>query len=343
MFRLTFVLVFLLLTLPYSVHASDSSYITSGTIRARALAMGSAYFSVEDDFSSGLYNPGTFRVNATRAERPFRLFFNPVLIGTGLYDLSEYDLDFKKDDELTTEEMLLTAATMLKGAVYSTPFLDMGVALWEEVITTEADGAANRHFFSIENLAKNSFHSAFMNIKIASSVSIGVAGTLYNQRENGKYKFMSGHTFGVMLNPNPKLKVGITYNFFPEDFYGARFGLESLENETVTGGISYYPDKNTVLSIDLRNLNKEDKSTSREIHAGFEKQFAGILALRAGYYRKKTTQNDVLSFGVGLLPKWEKISKFATSSRNDRLSYTVIFEEDGFKRSWHVFSLLLRY
>ena len=67
------------------------------------------------------------------------------------------------------------------------------------------------------------------------------------------------------------------------------------------------------------------------------------FALRAGYYRKKSTENDVLSFGVGMLPKREELSKYSTSSRNDTISYTVIFEEDGFKRHWHMFSLLFRY
>jgi len=305
--------------------------------------MGSAFFSIEDDFSAGLYNPGAFKINATRSERPFRIFFNPTVAGVGLYDLSQYDYDFEKDDKLTAEEALLSAATSIKGAVYTTPVFDMGINLWEEIIESDSTSTGNGRLFSVEQLTKNSFHTAFLNFKIAPSVSLGISGSVYSRRNDGETTYKSGYTFGVMLNPNPKMKVGIAYNNFPNDFSNARFGLESLVNETVTSGISYYPDKKTVLSIDLRNLNKEDKKTAREIHTGIEREFGSIMSLRAGYYRKKSTQNDVISLGIGVLPRWEKLSKFATSSRNDILSYTVILEENGFKKRWHVFSLLLRY
>ena len=174
-------------------------------------------------------------------------------------------------------------------------------------------------------------------------MSIGITGTLYSWRNDKKTNYKGGHTFGVMLNPNPNLKVGIAYNKFPEEMSKAQFRLERIENETVTSGISYYPDKNTILSLDLRNLNKEDSNATREIHAGIERNIGGIFAVRAGYYRKKETKDDVFSVGFGVLPRWDKISKFATSSRNDVISYTFVIEDKEFENSWHVFSLLLRY
>ena len=341
--RIVFVLICFFWAVTCPAKSNKTCFMTSGTSRARALAMGSAYISIEDDFSAGLYNPGAFRINATRSERPFRIFFNPAGAGVGLYEFSKYDYDFEKDDKLTAKETLLSAATAIKGAVYTTPMFDLGINLWEEIIESDSTSTGNGRFFSAEQLTRNSFHTAFLNFKIAPSVSIGISGSVYSGRSDGETTYKSGHTFGVMLNPNPKMKVGIAYNNFPNDFSNARFGLESLENETVTSGISYYPDKKTVLSIDLRNLNKEDKLTAREIHAGIEREFGGMVSMRAGYYRKKSTKNDVISLGIGVLPRWEKLSKFATSSRNDILSYTVILEENGFKKRWHVFSLLLRY
>ncbi|MBN1292291.1 MAG: hypothetical protein JXB48_10670 [Candidatus Latescibacteria bacterium] len=342
MTRLYFVLLFILYSVPCFARSIETSYVTSGTLRARALAMGSAYYSIEDDFSAGLYNPGAFKINATRSERRYRIFFNPLTAGVGLYNLNRYDRDYEVDDKLTFGETLWSIATVFKGAVYTTPVVDIGVNLNEEIIDHESV-IEKKRFFSIEQLSKQSFHSAFVNFKIASTVSFGIAGSLYNTYSNDKNNYKAGHTFGVMLNPNPKMKVGIAYNYFPASSSDARYGLESLENETVTSGVSYYPDNKTVLSLDLRNLNKEDKNTAREIHTGFERKFFDRFALRSGYYRKKSTKDDVISFGIGILPKWEKLSKYATSSRNDILSYTVIFEENGYKNRWHVFSLLLRY
>ncbi|MFC1541341.1 hypothetical protein ACFL50_02690 [Candidatus Latescibacterota bacterium] len=320
----------------------QNSYISVSISRARALAMGSAYHSLVDDFSSGLYNPGAFRLNSTREEKNFRLFFNPVGMSMALYDYSKYNRDYDRDDKLTLSEGLAAASMIIKGAVYTTPLLDFGINLGEEIISDNIIMKQKNRFFSAENFAYCSLNSAYVNFKIASAVSLGLTSTLYNSRTDGKTLKKGGYTFGVLLKPNPKLNVGIVYHEIPEEFSSARFPIESIENETVTSGVSYYPDENTVFSIDLRNLNKEDKFASREIHTGLERCIGKRLALRAGYYRKKQTQNDVYSFGIGILPFWGKISKYVNSSRNDIFSYSLIIEENGYTRRWHVFSLLLR-
>ncbi|MFC1538953.1 hypothetical protein ACFL6H_05975 [Candidatus Latescibacterota bacterium] len=343
----TLLLLFLLCVIPVSaqtdsaVLGDQNSYISASISRARALAMGSAYHSLVDDFSSGLYNPGAFRLNSTREENNFRLFFNPVGMGVAMYDYSKYNRDFERDDKLTLSEGLFAASMILKGAVYTTPLFDFGFNLGEEIISDSTFFKQQNRFFSAEKFVYSSFNSAYVNFKIASAVSLGLSGTLYNSRTDGNTLKKGGYTFGVLLKPNPKLNVGIVYHEIPEEFSSARFPIESIENETVTSGVSYYPDEKTVFSIDLRNLNKEDKFASREIHTGVERCIGKRLAVRAGYYRKKQTQNDVYSFGIGILPFWGKISKYVNSSRNDIFSYSFIIEENGTRR-WHVFSLLLR-
>lgn len=341
--RLPFI-TFLFFICTYSSEANNLRFLTSNISRARSLAMGSAYHSLIDDFSGGLYNPGAFRLNNSRGERKFRFFFNPAGMSVAFYDYSKYDIDFVEDNKLTASEGLLSASMILKGVVFTTQLLDCGINLGEEIIEAgDKPLKFGERFYSIERHTHGSYNSAFVNFKIATTVSLGMTGTLYKSRTEGKTSYKGGYTLGVLLNPNPKLNVGIAYNDIPDEFSMARFVLESIEGETVTGGISYYPDEKTVVSIDLRNLNKEDKHASREIHTGLERLFWRRIALRAGYYRKKLTDNDVYSFGIGILPTWEKISKFANSTRSDILSYTIITEENGFKYRWHVFSLLLRY
>jgi len=342
-YKRTLFLLLLFCFLGRAVNADENRFLSAGISRARALAMGGAYYSVADDFSAGIYNPGAFRLNRTMDERKFRLFFNPVGSVVAFKDYTDYDRDYIRDDKLTAMEGFLAASMILKGAVYEDLFFDIGVNFGEEIIASDSLAVGAERFFSIEGQSRGSFHSAFLNVKIASSVSLGVTGTMYQIREDGETMYRGGYTFGVLMNPKPKLHVGIAYNSIPDEVGDARFQLESLEGETVTGGVSYYPDENSVVSVDLRNLNKEDKKASREIHLGLEHCFFDRVALRGGFFRKKETKHDVYSVGIGILPGWNRISKFVNSSRNDILSYTFIVEENGHRLRWHVFSLVMRY
>jgi len=314
-----------------------------GTARARALSMGGAYFSVEDDFSAGFYNPGAFKMNATKNERRIRLFFNPAASLTAFKDLSDYNYDYARDNKLTVEEALMSLSMAIKGFAVTTPMLDFGIGLGEEIIDTDsADLSDGGRVFSFKNMNAGTFHSAFVNMKIASNISIGLSGTLYNRGFDKSSDIENGYTFGVQIAPNPKLNVGIVYTQIPAMYETARMGLESIENGSAISGLSYHPDDNTILSVDLRTVNKEDRDTSRQIHLGFERKIFDRLALRGGYYRHKASAHDVYSVGFGVLPRWNKIKKFSGSTRNDILSYAFILEENSFSRRWHVLSLLIR-
>ena len=154
-------LTFLMSVIAFSAGADENRFLTASMVRARSLAMGSAYFSLVDDFSSGIYNPGAFKLNSTREERNFRLFFNPVGMGVAFYDYSKYDRDFLKDDKLTAIEGLLSASILLKGAVYTSQLFDIGFNLGEEIITSDSLLKHNDRFFSIEEQALGSFNSVF--------------------------------------------------------------------------------------------------------------------------------------------------------------------------------------
>ena len=339
----TLIMTVLLWSIACSATAGKDQFLTAGVSRTRALAMGSAYHSVVDDLSAGFYNPGAFKLNRTRAEKKYRLFFNPLGGGAAMYDYAKYDRDYIQDDELSLGECIIAASLFVKGGVFSTEIFDIGFGLGEEIITDDTSLTQKGRFLSVEKLNNGSFNSVFLNFKMSPSVSLGISGTLYQSRINGENINRKGYTFGVLLSPNPKLNVGIAYNQIPEKFSQGRMTLESLEGDTVTGGISYYPDDKTILSFDIRNLNKEDKQASREIHAGVERCAMNRIALRSGYFRDRQRQTDVYSFGIGLLPSWDKISKFKNSRRTDILSYTLIIEQQETAYHWHVVSLLLRY
>lgn len=340
--RMAFAAALSLFSLSGSTAADEAAWLVANTVRGRALAMGGACSSLEDDLSAGIYNPGAFRINATRTERRFRLFLNPAGSAAAFNDYSTYDLDYQEDRELTETEQLRAALLLVKGAVFSTPAVDFGVVLNEPASLAAGADTPGERFVTAGRVTAGVFHTAFANVKIASSVSIGVGGMLFRTREDGKEQYRTGHMFGVLLDPTPKMKVGVTYSQLPEEVADTRMELERIGSGTVTGGISYYPDPKTVLSVDIRNMNRDDETASREIHAGFERVLWSRLALRGGYFRRKDTSRDVYSAGISLLPGWERISKYRYSTRNDLLSYSFITEAGDGAGQWHVLSLTLK-
>ena len=95
----TLIMTMLLWSIACSATAGKNQFLTAGVSRTRALAMGSAYHSVVDDLSVGFYNPGAFKLNRTRSERKYRLFFNPLGGGTAMYDYAKYDRDYIQDNK----------------------------------------------------------------------------------------------------------------------------------------------------------------------------------------------------------------------------------------------------
>lgn len=331
------------LSFPGSAAASERMYLTSGISRARAFAMGSAYSSLEDDFSAGLYNPAAFRLNATRSERRFRLILNPIGSAAAFSEYATYDLDYHKDRRLTGVEAALAAVMLLKGATFTTSAFDVGFMFNEPVIRGDSSAVSDGRFFTVEGVTREAFHGAFLNLKIAPTVSLGLTGSLYQRRNGGRNEYSGGYTFGVLLDPTNWMKVGFSYHQIPDNRSDTRTNLESIETGAVSGGVSYYPDSQTTFSMDVRNLNKEAATASLEIHAGAERVIGNRLALRAGYFRKKGTEHDVVSFGAGILPIWVKLQKYRHSTRHDLLSYTFVMEEGDRNRRWHIVSLLFTY
>ena len=323
--------------------ADEERYIGSGSSRARAVAMGGAYAAAQDGFSAGLYNPGAFVAEQAVDGSRLRWMLNPLALPIGLYDYRDRDRYWSCDDELTAAEALESAAMTVKGLTLNTEYVDVGLCLWEEILSYGAGSNRSGRLFTVEGLSRGMFHSAFANFKIAPTVSIGLSGMLYRIREDGKTSSSGGYSFGVLLEPAPRLLVGLSYMVMPDVATDARMVLEDIASETAIAGLSYHPDDRTIFTMDLRAVNKDDLATSRQIHTGLERRLADRFAVRAGYYRKKDTQDDVLSFGVGILPRWSANDGIDTAALSDIVSYTLVLEENGTRRRWHIVSMACRF
>ena len=325
------------------IRADEGRYITSGTSRARAIAMGGAYVAAQDGNGAGLYNPGAFFAEREAGGPRLRWMLNPVPFSVGLYDYRDRDRYWSVDDGLSAAEVLESASMTLKGLTLDTEYFDVGLCLWEEVLSDKTGVNGSGRMFSVEGLSRGTFHTAFANIRVAPTISIGLSGMLYRFRGDGKTTTSGGYSFGVLLAPAPRLHVGLSYMVLPDAATDARMVLEDIENETAIAGLSYHLDDRTVVAIDLRAVNKDDHATSRQIHTGLERRFAGRFAVRAGYYRKKDTQDDVISIGVGILPRWSGSDGSNSAVLSDIVSYTLVLEENGTRRRWHIVSLVCRF
>ena len=171
--------------------------------------------------------------------------------------------------------------------MFTTAIVDFGLALNESVLRSDSALVLGNRFISTERVARESFHTAFVNLKIAPTISLGLSSSLYRLRTGDHDDYKNGFSFGVLLEPSPKMEVGLAYFHAPKEFSDARLNLEQMDGGTVTGGISYYPKPGTVLSVDVRNLNREEQASSLEIHSGAEYTIGSRLALRAGISVKR--------------------------------------------------------
>ena len=329
-----------IVTVPCVAFSSQSRFANFAVGRTRALSMGGAYFSIRDELFSGLYNPAALEATALPMKWSVHFYLNPIAPVISAYDFKVYDRHFIGRNGLTTKEALLSLGVLLKGVTLSTPILDIGLIFMEEDI---GDQVSHRRFFSARNALTRYNNSLIINLKLAPTVSMGIAGNLHFSDEAGKRNFDEGYAFGILLEPTEKLNVGITYNDIPDNKWETRERLNRVGDGTVTSGVSYYPDPSTILTVDLRNLNEEDKLALREIHAGFERTFFGRLALRGGIFRKRPESANVISLGMGLLPSGSERQPNNGTTRNDILSYTVVRERvGGGDVFWHFMSFIIR-
>ena len=97
-----------------SVYAQQDLYLTLNTNKARPVAMGSAYTSIEDNIVSATYNPAS--LNLYQKEKKFRItfFFNPVTPAVLLHDdLKKENFDDVIAISLLTEQDVSPILTMI--------------------------------------------------------------------------------------------------------------------------------------------------------------------------------------------------------------------------------------
>jgi hypothetical protein len=278
----------------------------------------------------------------------FRLYVQPLAPLIAARDLCELDTRWKRDDRLTVQESLLALALLLKGATFSTPTLGIGVLGFEESVNHRP----SRRFFDFRSAVATYWNVLAVNVRLADTVSLGGSAALCHRWDEQANRVLGdAYSFGVLLKPDPRMNVGLTYFDLSRDVADSRSHLERIGDQTVNAGFSYYPDDKTVLCLDLRNLNDEEREAAREIHLGVERIVLNYCALRIGYFRRKLSNpaDHVFTTGIGIARSEHMLARGRPASRLEVLSYAFIREEctaPGGPRqgsqNWHALSVLLR-
>jgi hypothetical protein len=218
----------------------------------------------------------------------------------------------------------------------------MGLLLWEEPFYDPA-AKNNERFFHADHILEHHTYSLGVRIRLAPTVSLGSTGNMYQiQDETGHSTLAGSANYGVLLKPIEKLEIGLAYFDFPSSVAGLRQEMEGIQDESVNGGVSFFPDERTILAIDMRDASGAEKINWHRFRLGFERTFWKGLALRLGYFQTGRSQREVYSLGLGLNGNSGRRRDVCPSGRGKcRASYALLIEEgQKQERYWHLLSVL---
>jgi len=319
--------------------AAQTNYFgTLSHLKTRPLAMGGAFTSVEDDLAAVLFNPGNFRLYNNK-DFGITFFFNPL---AAFMASQHYSDNF--DKKISNENVLNSSALLLKGIVFTLKFVQCGFILNEESFA-HIRTYPNIKFFQFNDVLKHSAHTFFACLQLAERVSLGCSSTYYNEKIDNRMNRGFGFSYGIMLKPATNLNVGLSYIDFPERLTGYRSPLERIEDETMNIGVSYTPFRNTIFSVDVRNLTEDNKENVREVHIGLEQSIDNALAIRLGYFQEKfLPPRRIYSCGIGLFDaNLFRKKQHHFDHHHFIMNYTFLYQETAMKKPnhWHLFSLLI--
>ena len=329
---------------PGDIKTQDSSekseqFITLSTVRARPQAMGGAYTAILDGISSAIYNPAGLRLNKFPKRGRLTFFFNPVGAAVGLRNPQA----LKSDSTWRVSDAIAAAGLFIKSVALSWSAFEAILVLTES-LPNSSHQPANRPFFNSDGILDRYSNTFATRLQLAEQISIGAAVTLYTLDGNQEKRHRYGSCYGILIQPNKSVNVGLAYFDFPETIAPIRTKLDRIVDETINLGISWRPHRSTLLSLDIRNVSEEQKFITREIHIGAELVPFKHIAFRGGYFRKQLDKENVFSVGVGIL----SMNLFTRSGERLKnqdwmLNYTFVYDDiTGNYEFWHYFSFLLR-
>lgn len=319
--------------------AQQDHFVTISTLKCRTLAMGGASVAVRDDLGALAMNPAAVELYAVPESFRVTLFLNPIGPAVGLS--RRQDLDDASGN--TVVAPAVACATLLKGLAVTISALDVLLS-WGE----ETPGFGPRQH-GPEAFQMRDYFEAFNNslaarVRLAPQVALGAGIDLWQLHTGGKRLWRAGFSYGVLVQPDPRVSVGLVYVELPDSFAHARQTLDRIRDESLNLGLCWGPFAGTLLSADLRNIGEEGDPLTRELHIGAEQVVFRHFALRGGMYREKDSKRFAYSAGLGLLDLNALMStgrQFAHATF--AVNYALVYRETATGPDrWHLLSALFR-
>ncbi|MBC7185568.1 MAG: hypothetical protein H5U38_00890 [Calditrichaeota bacterium] len=319
--------------------AQQDHFVTISTLKCRTLAMGGASAAVRDDLGALAMNPAAVELYA--APKSFRVtfFLNPLGPVVGLSRRQDLD-DASGSADVAPAA---AAATLLKGVAVTISALEVLLS-WGEETPGFGPREHGPEAFQMRDYFKAFENSLAARVRLAPQVALGAGIDLWQLHTGGKRLWQAGFSYGVLVQPDPRVSVGLVYVELPDSFAHARETLDRIRDESLNLGLCWRPFAGTLLSADLRNIGEEGDPLTRELHLGAEQVVLRHFALRGGMYREKDSKRFAYSAGLGLVD----FNVFVAPERQFAhatfaVNYALVYRETGTGPDrWHLLSALLR-
>jgi hypothetical protein len=278
---------------------------TVSTVSPRPMGMGGAFMAVDDELAAMAWNPAGMAPPRCRSANGLRFDINvlgapSIAAETGLLT----GVESEQFASLHAIEKLATAiGCVAKSVRVRTRGVAFGVLFLEEHLDPQGL-ARSRRIADAEDLLDGYYTTVAFAFRLAPSASIGMSQVVFSGLDEGGGRSTAyGRSYGAVLRPNEFLTVGLTYLDTPPDFQHYRLSVEGLGTRTMNAGVAYRPWRGTLLTLDLRDLSETHPETSMEPRLGLEWNAPGRVAVRAGAYREDSGRTDVLTLGLGAIPR----------------------------------------
>jgi len=322
------------------VAARADELVAFSTAKARATALGGAYFSAEDDLFSALWNPASFGDPRYLQRREIGLYLMPATPAMAVRAYRTRDAAWNRDGRLTESEAILSALSVVKGLSLGWRTWMLGFVNVDEPLRPRP---TSEPMLSGWNGTTGRSYTVALAFKLAPQVVLGGAAKREVRADEAASLGHWGGSFGVLLRPSAKVNIGLTYVARPDELIGLAEELERVDSGTINGGVSWYPWTGAAWLVDVRNLdNSEGRFGFAEVHVGMEQTFYHIVSFRGGWYRIREDRTDVYSGGIGIKAPWLDPDPKRPGRRGDVVSYTFVRQHGvDWDRRWHMLALTI--
>ncbi len=313
--------------------ADFTRYSLSNTALAQVRSTGGACIADNYGLAGTIYNPASVNFYRYPASPKFAFFVNPM----GTVSLIRDRNELSADNNLEGIDWLNYTGIIFKGIGFSMPTFTAALLLTEPLKQSpQSAGKTTKEMFSGKDILDCNYSVLALKLKLAEQVAIGASGFLFTIRENDIIQRTQGTSYGVQINPNPRVSVGVVYYNFPELVSGYMLEHNRIIDETINVGINVKPYKNLSLNLDVYNVSEDNKKYTRELHFGVAAEPMGLMAIRAGLYREQDSQIDIYSFGLGFINTNIFYSTDNSFSFNDfALNYSIQFWQTSGQNYYH--------